>query len=124
MPVHPRTELYRTASARLARGERAALATVVATRGSTPQKAGAALLMLADGTMHGTIGGGCVEADVWAEAQRLMRRGESGLREFVLADDPDHPGGDVCGGTMEIFIDVLFPASHGEESADQAGQSA
>ena len=80
--------------------------------------------MLADGTMHGTIGGGCVEADVWAEAQRLMRRGESGLREFVLADDPDHPGGDVCGGTMEVFIDVLFPASHGEKSPDQAGQSA
>ena len=124
MPVHPRTELYRTASASLARGERAALATVVATRGSTPQKSGASLLMLSDGTMHGTIGGGCVEADVWAEAQRLMRRGESGLREFVLADDPDHPGGDVCGGTMEVFIDVLLPASHGEDTVDQAGQSA
>ncbi len=124
MPVNPRTELYRTAASRLARGERAALATVVATRGSTPQKAGAALLMLADGTMQGTIGGGCVEADVWAEAQRLMRRGESGLREFVLADDPDHPGGDVCGGTMEVFIDVLSPPPHHDEVVDEVGQSA
>ncbi|MBU6151729.1 MAG: XdhC family protein [Chloroflexi bacterium] len=124
MPVHPRTELYRTAATRLARGERAALATVVATRGSTPQKPGAALLMLSDGTMHGTIGGGCVEADVWAEAQRLMRRGESALREFVLADDPDHPGGDVCGGTMEVFIDVLSPPPHDLDGAVRVGHPA
>ena len=85
------------------------MTTVVATRGSTPQKPGARMVIFADGKMLGTIGGGCIEAEVWAEARRLMKQGESGLREFVLADDPDQPGGDVCGGTMEVFIDVLRP---------------
>jgi xanthine dehydrogenase accessory factor len=87
------------------------MATVVATRGSTPQKAGAHMLIGADGSLLGTIGGGCIEAEVWTEARRLMRQGQSALREFVLADDPDHPGGDVCGGTMEVFIDVLQPGA-------------
>ncbi len=87
------------------------MTTVVATRGSTPQKAGARMVIFSDGQMLGTIGGGCVEAEVWIEAKRLLKQGESGLREFVLADDPDQPGGDVCGGTMEVFIDVLKPAA-------------
>jgi xanthine dehydrogenase accessory factor len=103
-------ELFRSANSRLARGEPVAMTTVVATRGSTPQKAGARMLILADGTMQGTIGGGCIEAEVYAEARRLLRERTSALREFVLADDPDQPGGDVCGGTMEVFIDVLSPA--------------
>lgn len=104
-------DLFRAARERLARGEPVAMTTVVATRGSTPQKAGARMLICADGQMVGTIGGGCIEAEVWSEARRLLRRGESALREFVLADDPDQPGGDVCGGTMEIFIDVLQPGA-------------
>jgi xanthine dehydrogenase accessory factor len=104
-------DLLSAARSRLQEGESVAVATVVATRGSTPQKAGAHLLIAADGTMVGTIGGGCIEAEVWSEASRLLRRGESALREFELADDPDHPGGDVCGGTMEVFIDVLKPAA-------------
>ena len=103
-------ELLRTARERLSHGEPVAMTTVVATRGSTPQKAGARMLIFQDGSMLGTIGGGCVEAEVWTEATRLLRRRESGLREFTLADDPDEPGGDVCGGTMEVFIDVLKPA--------------
>ncbi|MBI3973196.1 MAG: XdhC family protein [Chloroflexi bacterium] len=104
-------DLFRAARERAADGEPVAMTTVVATRGSTPQKAGARMLIFADGQMLGTIGGGCIEAEVWAEATRLLKRGDSALKEFVLADDPDHPGGDVCGGTMEVFIDVLKPAS-------------
>ena len=107
--MNARTDLYREALSRLERGERVALATVVSTSGSTPQKAGAALLILQDGAMRGTIGGGCVEADAWAAARQLMRAGESGLRTFTLADDPDEPGGDVCGGTMDVMFEVLLP---------------
>jgi xanthine dehydrogenase accessory factor len=107
--MNPRTDLYREALSRLNLGERVALATVVSTSGSTPQKAGAAVLILEDGTMQGTIGGGCVEADAWAAARRMMRAGESGLRTFTLADDPDEPGGDVCGGTMDVMFQVLLP---------------
>jgi xanthine dehydrogenase accessory factor len=104
-------QLLQAAGNRLAQGERVALTTVVATRGSTPQKAGARMVICADGQMIGTIGGGCIEAEVWSEARQMLRGGESGLREFVLADDPDQPGGDVCGGTMEVFIDILKPAA-------------
>lgn len=108
MPASLR-DLLSVAQGRLREGQPVALATVVATRGSTPQKAGAHMLIAGDGTMTGTIGGGCIEAEVWTAATRLIRRGESALREFTLADDPDVPGGDVCGGTMEVFIDVLRP---------------
>ncbi len=107
--MDPRIGLFREAITRLEMGESVALATVVATSGSTPQKAGATLVILSDGQLRGTIGGGCVEADAWAEARRMMRTGESGLRSFVLADDPDEPGGDVCGGTMDVMIEVLRP---------------
>jgi xanthine/CO dehydrogenase XdhC/CoxF family maturation factor len=67
-------DLFRAARERLARGEPVAMTTVVATRGSTPQKAGARMLICADGQMVGTIGGGCIEAEVWSEARRLLRR--------------------------------------------------
>src|ERR671933_1895899 len=114
-------ELMRAAHERLQRGEPVAMTTVVATRGSTPQKAGARMLIFADGQMLGTIGGGCIEAEVWSEATRLLRRRESALREFTLADDPDEPGGDVCGGTMDVFIDVLQPAAQVEASVERDG---
>lgn len=107
--MEPRVGLYREALARLERGERVAVATVVSTSGSTPQKAGATLLILHDGAMRGTIGGGCVEADAWAAARQMMRSGDSGLRTFTLADDPDEPGGDVCGGTMDVMFEVFLP---------------
>lgn len=103
-------DLFRAAHDRTRDGQRVAVTTVVATSGSTPQKAGARMLIFDDGSTMGTIGGGCIEAEVWTEATRLMRRGESALRTFTLADDPDEPGGDVCGGTMHVFIDVLKPA--------------
>jgi xanthine dehydrogenase accessory factor len=107
----PLADLYRAARERTRAGERVAMTTVVATSGSTPQKAGAHMLIFADGAMMGTIGGGCIEAEVWSEAKRLMKRDQSALRSFTLADDPDQPGGDVCGGTMHVFIDVLRPDS-------------
>lgn len=116
----PTVALLKAARERVAEGEPVALTTVVATRGSTPQKAGARMVIFADGKMLGTIGGGCIEAEVWAEARRLLRTGESGLREFVLADDPDQPGGDVCGGTMEVFIDVLKPGLKAPSDATSA----
>lgn len=110
MPT-PLPTLLREARSRLDQGERVALTTVMATRGSTPQKAGAHMLIFEDGAMLGTIGGGCIEAEVWSDARRLIRDGGSDLREYTLADDPDHPGGDVCGGTMEVFIDIMRPDS-------------
>lgn len=82
-----------------------ALATVIATKGSTPQRAGARMLIYRDGKLSGTVGGGCVEADVIGQAQRLMRQQKAELCRFELIADPGEPEGDVCGGIMEIFIE-------------------
>ena len=88
-------------------GERVALATVAATRGSTPQVVGARLLIFEDGRMFGTVGGGCVEAEVWAEAREAMRSGQSKLHHFALTADEASEEGMVCGGTMDIFIELV-----------------
>lgn len=102
-------ELYEEIRQRVARGETVALATVAATRGSTPQKAGARMIIYPDGRTAGSVGGGCVEAEVWQETRKVFRAAQPRLGSFVLADDPDHPGGDVCGGTMEIMMDLWQP---------------
>ena len=92
----------------LEKGKPFVLATVVHTKGSTPQKPGAKLLIREDGTTVGTLGGGCVEADVWAEARIILDEGGSTqVRRFVLNEDIAAKDGLVCGGTMDILIDPL-----------------
>jgi xanthine dehydrogenase accessory factor len=99
-------ELYRLIREAQARGERVVVATVAHTRGSTPQRRGAKMLFFADGGTAGTVGGGCIEAEVWAEARESMRTGIRALHKFSLTADEASEEGMVCGGTMEIFIDV------------------
>ncbi len=99
-------ELYRLVAAAQARGERVVVATVAHTRGSTPQRRGAKMLFFAGGDVAGTVGGGCIEAEVWAEAREALRTGRVGLHRFSLTADEASEEGMVCGGTMEIFIDV------------------
>jgi len=93
-------ELYRLIA------ERVVVATVAHTRGSTPQRRGAKMLFFENNDAAGTIGGGCIEAEVWAEAREAMRTGAAGLHKFSLTADEASEEGMVCGGTMEIFIDV------------------
>jgi xanthine dehydrogenase accessory factor len=99
-------DLYRLIDDASARGERVVVATVAHTRGSTPQRRGAKMLFFESGETAGTVGGGCVEAEVWAEARDAMRSGQSGLHHFSLTADEASEEGMVCGGTMDIFIDV------------------
>jgi xanthine dehydrogenase accessory factor len=100
------SELYRLIEESHQRGERVVVATVAHTRGSTPQRRGAKMLFFESGEVAGTVGGGCVEAEVWAEARGAMRTGLSALHEFKLTAEEASEEGMVCGGTMEIFIDV------------------
>ncbi len=100
-------ELYRLLANASELGERVVVATVAGTRGSTPQQRGAKMLFFANGEAKGTIGGGCIEAEVWAEAREAMRSGESALHHFSLTADEASEEGMVCGGTMDIFIDVV-----------------
>jgi xanthine dehydrogenase accessory factor len=99
-------ELYRLIGEATARGERVVVATVAHTRGSTPQRRGAKMLFFEDGEVAGTVGGGCIEAEVWAEARETLRNGKPALHRFQLTADEASEEGMVCGGTMEIFIDV------------------
>jgi xanthine dehydrogenase accessory factor len=101
------TELYRVMIEATGRQERVVVATVAHTRGSTPQRRGAKMLFFQDGGVAGTVGGGCIEAEVWAEAKEAMRTGQSALHHFSLTADEASEEGMVCGGTMDIFVDVI-----------------
>ena len=100
------TDLYRAINEASDRGERVVVATVTGTRGSTPQQRGAKMLFFEGGEVAGTVGGGCIEAEVWAEARDAMRSGKSALHHFSLTAEEASEEGMVCGGTMDIFIDV------------------
>jgi xanthine dehydrogenase accessory factor len=99
-------DLYNLIGDANARGERVVVATVAHTRGSTPQRRGAKMLFFENGETAGTVGGGCVEAEVWAEARETMRNGLPALHRFALTADEASEEGMVCGGTMDIFIDI------------------
>src|SRR5436189_69856 len=83
---------------------------VVETRGSTPQKAGAAMLVFPDGSQAGTLGGGCVEAEVKRRAQRLIDAGETELLTFQLDDNYGWDDGLICGGRMKMLVDPVRPS--------------
>ena len=102
-------ELYRLINQAAERGEPVVVATVAHTRGSTPQQRGAKMLFFQNGEVAGTVGGGCIEAEVWAEAKAAMRSGQSKLHHFSLTADEASEEGMVCGGTMDIFVEVLTP---------------
>lgn len=81
-----------------------ALCTIVETRGSTPQCPGATMLVRADGKTVGTLGGGCVEAEVRRRALEFMQLGHSGLLDYVLDHDFGWDDGLVCGGKMKVAV--------------------
>jgi xanthine dehydrogenase accessory factor len=109
MSLLTQREVYEEITKAQAAQQKLAVATIVTTSGSTPQRTGAKLLVFADGHMLGTVGGGCVEADVWAEAREAIMENKARLCRFTLRDNPDVPPdeeGMVCGGEMEVFIEV------------------
>src|SRR5205809_2898944 len=105
---------------------------VVETRGSTPQKAGAAMLVLPDGGQRGTLGGGCIEAEVKQRALRVLTEGggRPELFTFCLDDNYGWDDGLICGGRMTILADPLsrsrehlgHAASYFRQLNDLAGQ--
>ena len=90
-------------------GQTAAYTALVETRGSTPQKAGAAMLVFPDGSQAGTLGGGCVEAEVKRRALRLIDQGGPELLTFQLDDNYGWDDGLICGGRMKMLVDPLRP---------------
>lgn len=101
--------VFREAANLLGKNEPLVVATVIRTKGSTPQKTGAKLLVRADGTGVGTLGGGCVEGDIWFAASELLKRGGSSqYREYMLNEELAAQDGLVCGGTMYFLIDPIY----------------
>jgi xanthine dehydrogenase accessory factor len=90
------------------RGLPVCLATIVEAVGSTPREVGAKMLVCVDGTIYGSVGGGCGEDQVRSAALRcLLATKKPELLEVRLTDDLGTKGGDVCGGTMRIFVEPM-----------------
>jgi xanthine dehydrogenase accessory factor len=88
-------------------GRQVACCRLVETRGSTPQKPGAAMLVFDDGSQAGTLGGGCVEAEVKRRALAVLGQGDASVARFQLDDDYGWDDGLICGGRMHVLIDPL-----------------
>jgi xanthine dehydrogenase accessory factor len=92
-------------------GRKGAVATIVNVRGSIPSYKTAKMLVRDDGSIFGTIGGGCVEADVWQAAREVMEQEKPRTLTFNLNQDPKFDTGLVCGGTLDIFLEPVLPAA-------------
>ena len=92
-------------------GRRGALATIINVRGSIPSFETAKMLVRDDGTIAGTIGGGCVEAEVWQAAKEVMQDEKPRSLTFNLNNNPKYDSGLVCGGTLEVYIEPVLPAA-------------
>ncbi len=108
--------------ASLASGRQVTFCRQVETRGSTPQKAGAVMLVFADGSQAGTLGGGCVEAEVKRRALAVFDRNQPELCAFQLDNDYGWDDGLICGGRMLVLIEPLTAiaqASYYQRLAEQ-----
>jgi len=90
-------------------GEKCALATIVEVNGSIPSYESAKMLVRADGSIVGTVGGGCVEAEVWNAAREVMETEQPKHLNFNLGQDAAYVNGLICGGQLNIFVEPILP---------------
>ena len=90
-------------------GKRGVMATIVHTNGSIPSFESSRMLVKEDGTILGTIGGGCVEAEVWAAAKDVLKAEAPRKMVFNLNNEASYDNGLICGGTVEIFVEPILP---------------
>jgi len=103
-------EVFAAVADALERGEMAALVTIVATTGSTPQRIGAKMLVFADGRIVGTIGGGCYENDAFWKAREAITHRRPQIVHYELSDDFAQETGLICGGQMDVYIEPIEPS--------------
>jgi xanthine dehydrogenase accessory factor len=89
-------------------GRSGALATIIATSGSIPSHASAKMLVRDDGSIVGTIGGGCVEAEIITSARKVIEQEKPETFEFNLTKNPSFDTGLICGGTLEVFVEPIL----------------
>ncbi len=90
-------------------GQKCALATIVQVNGSIPSYESAKLLVREDGSMLGTVGGGCVEAEVWNAAREVMQTEQPRQMNFSLGQDAAYDNGLICGGQLSVFVEPVVP---------------
>jgi xanthine dehydrogenase accessory factor len=90
-------------------GQKCALATIVQVNGSIPSYESAKLLVREDGSMIGTIGGGCVEAEVWNAAREVIETEKPKHLTFSLNQDAAYDNGLICGGQLNVFVEPIVP---------------
>ena len=90
-------------------GQKCALATIVQVRGSIPSYETAKLLVREDGSMTGTIGGGCVEAEVWNAAREVLETEKPRHMTFNLGQDAAYDNGLICGGQLDVLVEPILP---------------
>jgi len=101
-------EIFKKLAELKKQGIDAALATIIETSGSTPRGVGAKMIICADGTAYGSVGGGCGESEVRSAALRcLLTTNHPELLEISLLDELGTKGGDVCGGKMLMFVEPV-----------------
>jgi len=100
-------DVFEALTQALARGEEAALVTIVSAQGSTPQRVGAKMLVFPDGRTVGTIGGGCYENDAFWKAKEAIQSRTARLVKYDLNDDFAQENGLVCGGQMQVYIEPI-----------------
>jgi xanthine dehydrogenase accessory factor len=103
-------DIYSEIVQALEKKEKLALATLITRMGSAPRGVGANYLIKEDGSSLGSIGGGCVEAEVWQGAKEVMKKGKGGVLHFELTSEQLAEGGLICGGNIDIFLEPLKEA--------------
>jgi len=89
------------------RGDRVAVATVVATRRSAPRPTGSKLAISESGELAGSVSGGCVEGDVFIQAEEVFKTGQPKLLSYGIADEEGWNVGLPCGGEIDVFVELL-----------------
>ena len=90
-------------------GQKCALATIVEVNGSIPSYQSAKMLVREDGSMVGTIGGGCVEAEVWTAAREVIENEKPKYLDFSLGQEAAYENGLICGGQLHVYVEPVVP---------------
>ncbi len=114
MNIHDAIEQY------LKKGTGGTLATIVNRVGATPQCAGAKIFIGEDGRIFGTIGGGCLEAEVWQEARRIASTHEIKLLHYAMNGSQVEDDGMICGGSVDVLLEPVLERYHDVYEATKA----
>ncbi len=101
-------DVYEAVLDYLSRGKGGALATIIKKMGAAPREEGAKMFIGDDGTFFGTVGGGCVEAEVWQAAKRVAKTGQVRTLHYRMDGRLVEDEGMICGGNVDIFLEPVL----------------